>query len=263
MGVPPALAGVGTVLLTGLLARELGGEGSPRSSPRWPWPSRPSAAHLAGPSIYDFLAWAALSFLVVRILRTGGDRLWVLVGLLAGVTLLDKETILSLLASLVVGLLLTGDGVLRSPWPWAGTVIAGAIWLPNLLWQAHHSWPIFEMSRNLRREHSGLGPALKFVPAQLGIPGWYVAPVWLAGLVALLREDRFRPHRAFAVAYGVSFVAVLTLIPDRPYYFAGLYPVLLAVGAVVTTNVVPGARRFFSARSAKRTRPRRDARSWR
>jgi hypothetical protein len=130
--------------------------------------------------------------------------------------------------------------------------VAAVIWLPNLLWESLHGWPTIEMDRNLRAEHSGLGFAFTFPLIQLLLPNPFLAPVWIAGLVAMWREARFRPYRAFALAYPVLFVLLIVLIPDRPYYMAPLYVILLAAGAVVIEGVVVGERRLLSERAPRR-----------
>lgn len=256
----PALADGGAVLLTGLIAAELGGARFAQSLAALAIAGSPFliAGHLAGPTIYDMVAWAGVSLLVLRILRTGNDRLWLAVGAVVGVALLDKETILLLLFGIAVGLVATGRGrVLVSPWLAVGALIALALWSPTLVWQAQHRWPMREMSANLRREHSGIGYSVTFLPIQLLLPGWYVAPVWIAGLVALWRDRRLAPYRAFAVAFAVLFVLNDVFLGDRPYYVAPLYMVLLAAGGLVAQDVVAGARRFLS------TRPPRRRRVWR
>jgi hypothetical protein len=50
------------------------------------------------------------------------------------------------------------------------------------------------------------------------------------------------------VAYGALFVLLIVVIPDRPYYFAPLYVVLLSAGAGVVEGVVAGRRRLRSDR---------------
>jgi hypothetical protein len=104
------------------------------------------------------------------------------------------------------------------------------------------------MSRNLRAEHGGLGNTLKFVGIQLLLPGWWTLPVWVAGLLSLLREPRERWARAFGVAYLLLYMVIGLTIGDRPYYLAPLYAVLFAAGAIVAGEVVAGVRRFWSAR---------------
>jgi hypothetical protein len=251
----PALAFASTVFLTGLIARELGGRRFAQCLAALLVGLSPFLAegHLAGPTVYDLLAWTAASLLIIRILRTGRGRLWPLVGLVVGLGLLDKETILFLLIGLTVGLLVTGQArVFRSPWLWLAALIAVAVWSPVIVWQGQHGWPTFAMSASLRREHSGLADSLQFPFVMLLLPGVWALPVWLAGLWALWRETRYHSYRAFAVAWIVLFVLLLIFIGDRPYYLGPLYVVLLAAGAVVTEEVVAGRRRFFSERPPRR-----------
>ena len=251
----PALAFALTVFLAGLISREFGGRRFAQCLAALLVAVSPFLAegHLAGPTVYDLLAWSAASLLIVRILRTGRERLWPVLGLVVGVGLLDKETILFLLIGLTVGLLATGRArVFRSPWVWAAALIALAAWSPVIVWQARHGWPTFAMSASLRREHSGLGDSLTFPFVMLLLPGVWALPVWLAGLWALWHETRYRAYRAFAVAFVVLFVSLLIFMGDRPYYLGPLYVVLLAAGAVVTEEVVAGRRRFFSTRPPRR-----------
>ncbi len=251
----PALADAATVFLTAVIVRELTGERFAQTLGALVVAVSPFliAGHLAGPTIYDLAAWTLTSWLVIRILRTDAERLWLAVGLVVGVALLTKETILFLAGGLCVGFLVNRQTrVFRSQWLWLGAAIALLLWSPNLVWQAQHGWPTIEMSRNLQREHSGIGYGGPFVAIQLLLPGWWAAPVWISGLRAMWREDRFHAFRAFAVAYGVLFVLLLVLVGDRPYYLAGLYPTLLAAGSIVTAQVVAGTRRFLSDRAPRR-----------
>ena len=247
----PAFADGGVVVLTALVTRELGGGRFPQTLAALAVGLSPFliAGHLAGPTIYDILAWVGVSLLVLRIIRTGRTRLWLAVGVVGGAALLNKETIAFLIVALVLGFLANRQGrVLLNPWLAGGVALALAIWSPTLVWQSQHGWAMLEMSRNLQQEHSGLGYALKFPVILILLPGWWIAPVWIAGLVAFLREERFRPYGAFGLAYLVLAVLLLVLIPDRPYYIAGLIPILVAAGSVVAERVVGGVRRFLSER---------------
>src|SRR3954464_10352737 len=81
--VPPALMTAGTIFVTGLTAFELGG------TCRAQLIARPCAAgasvvlvvgHLLSTSTFDLLAWALVTWLVARVIRTGDNRLWLLPG---------------------------------------------------------------------------------------------------------------------------------------------------------------------------------------
>ena len=56
---------------------------------------------------FELLLWSLLCLVLIRLLRSGDSRLWLLVGLLVGLGLLNKLTLLAFAFGLLVGLLLT------------------------------------------------------------------------------------------------------------------------------------------------------------
>lgn len=235
--VPSALAGAFVVLLTGLLAREFG---SRRGAQLLAAGSMAvsavlvSVSHLASTSIFDLLAWTAVTWLVVRALRDDGPT-WLLAGLAAGVGLEVKTLPVFLLAALLGGVLIGGPRqVLASPWLWAGAAIALALWAPNLLWQATHGWPQLRLSAAIAGGGSGTSqPRWLFLPYQVVLISPVLVPVWIAGLWRLARDRRLARWRCVAVAYPV-LVVIFVATGGKPYYLCGIYPALLAAGAEPT-----------------------------
>jgi hypothetical protein len=231
---PSALASGAVVVLTGLLAREFGaGRAGQLLAAGCMAVSSVLliVGHLLTTTTPDLLASTALSWLLVRALRDGGLT-WLIVGLVAGVALQNKMQPAFLLAGVGLGLLTVGPRpVLRSPWPWLGGLVALALWAPNLVWQAEHGWPQLELAEAIASGSSGTSePWYLFLPFQLVLVSPLLVPVWAAGLVRLARDPALRTWRSFAVAYVVLAVAFL-VTGGKPYYLAGLYPVLLAAGA--------------------------------
>jgi 4-amino-4-deoxy-L-arabinose transferase-like glycosyltransferase len=232
--LPSALAAAGVVVLTGLLAREFGGG---RTAQLLAAASIAVSAvlllvgHLLSTTTLDLLVWTALSWLLVRALRDGGGC-WLAVGVVAGIGLQNKLQPAFLVAGVVVGVLAAGPrGALRSPWPWAGGLLALAVWAPNLAWQALNGWPQLRVAEAIAAGSSGTSePWYHFLPFQLVLVSPLLVPVWIVGWWRLARDPGLRRWRAFAVAHAV--LAVLFLVTGgKPYYLAGLYPVLLAAGA--------------------------------
>ncbi len=229
------------VMCTGLLARELGGgRGTQMLAAAGIAVSAYLLAvgHLLSTSTFDLLGWAALCWLAVRALRDGG-RSWLWVGAVAGIGLQNKLLVAFLLAGLLVGLLLVGPrAALRTRWPWLAGVIALALWAPNLSWQAVNGWPQLELSAAIAAGSSGTSePRWLFLPYQLVLVSPLLVPVWAVGLWRLARDPLLRPFRAFAAAYVVLAVVFLAT-GGKPYYLAGLFPVLLAAGAEPTLRWV-------------------------
>jgi hypothetical protein len=57
-----------------------------------------------------------------------------------------------------------------------------------------------------------------------------LAPVWIAGLVRLFRDPELRDVRFLGWAW-VALAVIFIASGGKPYYLAGLFPVLLAAGA--------------------------------
>jgi 4-amino-4-deoxy-L-arabinose transferase-like glycosyltransferase len=154
-------------------------------------------------------------------------------GLVAGIALLNKPLIAFFLFAVGVGLLVAGPrDVLRSWWPWLGLAIALVLWSPWLVWQAHHGLPQLHIASSIANGGSASSqPRWALVPFQLLLVSPVLSPVWIAGLVALLRRADLRRYRFFAVAWLVLAV-VFIATGGKPYYLAGLFPVLLGAGAI-------------------------------
>lgn len=230
----PAAADATIVVLAGLIARDLGGRRRAQTLAAAAVATGTVVlvvGHLLSTTTFDFLAWTALTAIAVHIFRTGDRRWWIAAGFVAGVGLENKHSVAFLLVALLVGVLLVRRDLLRDRWTWFGAAIAVVLWLPNLAWQAGHGWPVFEMSRSLHGNGVRDANTFLFLPMQLVLLGPFVTPVWIAGLLWLLRDPAGRDHRALAVAWILlAFGFVVTA--GKPYYLAGLYPALIAAGTV-------------------------------
>jgi 4-amino-4-deoxy-L-arabinose transferase-like glycosyltransferase len=234
---PSAIAAGLTVLLTGLIAREM--EGSRRAQ----LIAAVCAAvgvivlftgHLLSTSTFDLLAWTAVTWLAVRAIRTGDDRLWVAAGVVLGVGLLNKPLPAFLAVGLLIGVAIAGPReLLRNRYVWAAAVIALVIWSPWLIWQQANGWPQIDVSKSITEGGSTSSePRWAIVPFQLLLISPLLAPVWIAGLVRLFRRAGY-PYRFLAWAW-VALVVIFTLTGGKPYYLAGLLPPLLGSGAIAT-----------------------------
>jgi len=244
----PALAGATMVWLTALIARELGGGRFAQSLAAL---SIALAgvfvinAHLLTMNVFEPLFWMGCAWVVIRIIKTGNQKLWLWFGVLAGFGLENKYSMALFGFAIVVGLLLTAERkMFRSPWIWIAGAIAFAIFLPNLVWNIQHHWPFFQLMHNILASGRDIvrGP-LAFMGDQIFMLSPLNFPIWLAGLLFLLsgRDDkRFR-------VLGWAFLVVLAttmLLHGKDYYSAPAYPMLLAAGAVVIERAA-SARRWL------------------
>lgn len=229
------LAGALVVLLAGWIARELGGGRLAQTVAALCALVAPVylfAFHIFSMNSFDILWWTLAALVVARIARTGNGRLWPLFGLICGIGLETKLSMLFFGFGVTVGLVLTSAGRrhLREPWLWLGGVIAGTLALPHLVWQFTHGWPTVEFIHNATLYKNVPLSPLAFLREQMLQMNPLALPVWLAGLVWLLLSRRGRPFRLFGWAY-LAILGVMLLQHAKAYYLAPVYPPLFAAGA--------------------------------
>ncbi|HEV8702818.1 MAG TPA: glycosyltransferase family 39 protein [Candidatus Polarisedimenticolia bacterium] len=229
----PAIAGAALVALTMLIAWRLGagrfGQGLAGLAVLVA-PIYLGTDSILSMNAFEPLFWMGSVYLLIRIVQTGNSRLWMGVGALAGLGLMNKHSTVFFLAALAAGVLLTPlRRELRGPWPWAGVAIALVIVSPNVAWQIAHGFPTLEDLQNVSREGKNvvLGP-VAFFGQQIILLHPVLFPLWLAGLAWLFGGSGGR-YRAFGWTY-VALSVTLFALKGKNYYLAPIYPVLFAAG---------------------------------
>lgn len=249
----PALAGAATVAVAGSIARRMGGGNFAIALAGLAVGLSPIVLGLTSVlsmNVFDLLFWALACRLAVALLDGGDGRLWLAFGLVAGLGLLNKISLLFLGFGLVVGLVaMRRFELLRQRGFWLGGGLAALLFAPHLLWQRAHGWPTREFMVNASQTKNVALEPLDFLMQQVLQTGPFHAVVWIAGLLALLFAVRFRPWRPFGVAY-FAILAVMLSTAAKPYYLAPAYPLLWAAGAVAIEVWTRARRGGFALRAA-------------
>jgi 4-amino-4-deoxy-L-arabinose transferase-like glycosyltransferase len=231
----PALAAGAMVLLAGWIARELGGQRFAQGLA--------AAAVLVAPIYLTFgnlltmnafepLFWGLCGAVAIRAVKTENPRLWLLFGIIAGLGILNKHSMLFFGSGIFLGLLFTPERrFLRSPWIWLGAAAALLLFLPNVVWQMNHGWPTLEFLQYRRTaENIPISP-LTFIAQQALLIHPLAAPVAAAGLWFFLFTRAGKPYRLLGWAYLVVLTELIFL-SGKIYYLAPFYIILFGAGAV-------------------------------
>lgn len=178
-----------------------------------------------------FVMGAAL--ILIEIANGANEKWWIAFGVIAGVGLENKHSMVFFGFALVAALLFTPlRRSLARPWIYLGGAIAVLLFLPNMLWQWQHGFPTLELLRNVKATGKNVVLApLPFVRQQVMMLNPFFAPLWIAGLGALLFAKSLRPYRFLGIAYLIVLAAFIRM-EGKDYYVAPIYPVLFAAGAV-------------------------------
>ena len=244
----PALAISSVVVLTALLAREFGGGSFALLLSAVAFVIAPvflSDGSLVTTNCLEPLLWMGCVYFAILAVKHDA-RYWLLFGVVAGLGLEEKYSILIFGFGIVVGLLLTSQRkFLLNKWLWLGGVIAFLIFLPNLIWNIQHHWPFVELMHNIKAAGRDveLSP-LQFFAQQMLLVHPLNAVIWIPGAIALIVSKRFRQLQFLGWCYVVCFVTFVVL-KGKNYYLAPIYPMLLAAGAVVIENLIERTRQFW------------------
>lgn len=243
----PALTGAAIVFLTGRLACQLGGGRFAQGLAALAVVLSPmflGTAHYYSMNVFDQAFWVIAASVLLLALDQGRPEQWVAFGVVVGLGLLNKISMLWLCGGIFVGLLFTSyRRVLREPWPWLAAFIACVLACPYLLWQIGHDWPMLEFMRNATNlKMEDISP-LHFVLDQVLSMNPGTFPVWVAGIVFGLSGRERGAGRVLVWIYLSVFALLMVSGRSRASYLAVAYPPILALGSVALERVSAVRRR--------------------
>lgn len=241
----PAIAGAALVWLTASFARHMGGGRMAQALAALAVLVAPIymlMQHWFTMNAFEPLLWMACAWCVLRYIETDNPVWWLWIGILCGIGLELKYTIVFFAAGLLVGLLLTPHRrVFASRWFWLGCCAAFLIFLPNFVWLARHHFPFLEYEHNVRMSARDVrrGP-MAFLLDQAAILNPLTAPLWVLGLFWILLTRAGARYRILAWTFLVV-VGSLLLMKGKNYYVSPVYPMMLAAGAVAFAQLLRSA----------------------
>lgn len=237
----PAIAGAAFIYLTGVITKELGAK-------RFGLILATAAAFapignffiysVYSMNFLDHMFWLTCMLVVLRIIKTGNSRLWLLFGLLAGLGAMNKISVLFLGFGVAVGMLLTDQRKhLKSKYLWMGAALAGLLFLPYIIWNMTHDWAHLEFINNAKTLKMVKVSPIEFFLLQVRYNNPGTLLIWLAGLWFFFFNTEGKKYRLFGWMY-LSIYILFTLQQAKDYYLAGIYPILFAGGAIFIETIL-------------------------
>jgi hypothetical protein len=245
----PALAISAAIILTGMIARELGGRRFAMVLSAVAFIAVPvylSDGSLLTTNCLEPLLWMGCVYFAILAIKRDDPRYWLWFGVVAGVGLEEKYSIAVLGFGMVVGLLLTEQRrVFARKWIWLGGALAFLVFLPNFLWNIQNHWPFVQLMHNIKADGRDvvLSP-LAYFAQQVLIIHPILAPIWIIGVLAFFFSARLKPYRFLGWCYVAAFT-VFVVLKGKNYYLGPIYPVYLAAGAVVIESFIARSRQVW------------------
>jgi hypothetical protein len=235
--VVAALTLAAAILVTGSIARRLGGGALAAGLAMTTLAIAPIVLAIGSfysMNVFDLLIWTVAIRVFIDCLEAPRTDRWIALGVMLGLGLLNKISILWLGAGFGAALLLTPSRRhLLTRGPYLAALIAAVMFLPHVLWQAAHAWPTLEFIRNAGAVKMQVTAPLSFLAAEITSMHPIALPIWAIGLAALLVHPRLRRYRALAIVFLTVACILILNRTSRAEYLTPAFPPLVAAGAVL------------------------------
>jgi 4-amino-4-deoxy-L-arabinose transferase-like glycosyltransferase len=230
----PAVAGTCVLVLTGVMARELGGARFAQGLAMLTILLGAlflRSASLFHPVVLDQLCWALGFLALIKIAQGSRGHWWLVLGLAGGLGLLTKFSIGFFELGALTAILLTPQRrALATPWPYLAIMIALLVGSPSIISQVRLDYPVVFNMRDLQTQQLQRITVSEFFMGQLLILGPAILLAG-AGLIYLLLNRSMRSYRVVGLTCLIVFLTLL-LLHGKSYYVGPIYPTLIAAGAV-------------------------------
>jgi len=180
----------------------------------------------------DMLLWNVILLLVIKINADQNPKLWIALGALMGLALMNKIGMLWFGLGLLISLLITHERHwLSTRWPYLAGALALLIFSPYIIWNATHHWPTIEFLGSVGEKYSTQS-ITTFLSGQLLINNPSNIIVWLAGIVFFIFMKRGRNSIQLFTIFMTILIILLINGHSKPEYLAQIFVVLFIGGGL-------------------------------
>jgi hypothetical protein len=183
------------------------------------------------PNSLDVLCWTAFYYFVYKYIQEAKSRYIWLAAVIIALGLLNKYNIIFLLLGFLPALLLSRyRQVLYKKQLWLAALFSFLLIAPNLWWQIQNDLPVMNHLSTLAKEQLAHVSSIDFLKDQLL---FFIGSltVLIAGYISFFKYPPFKNFKLFFWAYCLT-ILIFLFFKAKGYYAVGLYPMLLAFGAV-------------------------------
>jgi hypothetical protein len=183
------------------------------------------------PVCFDVIFWSLIFWLALKWINTKSDKYILLLGLVAGLGMLNKYLIaLEIFGLLAAFLFSSYRFVFKRKAFYLAILIALVVFLPNIIWQIKYHLPVLTHMQALNNTQLVHVNRIAFFTDQL-IIGSIAIVLFIPGIIVMSFGKSMKQYRPLAIA-GFIVVLILAILRGKSYYTIGLFPLWIAAGGV-------------------------------
>lgn len=191
------------------------------------------------PNSFEILCWTALFYILIKYIRSENIKWLFYFAVIAALGFYNKYNIGFLLLGIFIGLIFTRHRKLfASKYFYFAVLLFIFLILPNIIWQVINGFPVVHHMAVLRKYQLDNNSTASFLINQLII---FIGslPLILLAFFAFITHSDYKKYKLIALSF-VIVLAAFSFLKAKDYYAMGLYPVIIAFGAVYAEKILIG-----------------------
>lgn len=189
------------------------------------------------PNSFDVLAWTAIFYYLLKYFDKNEAKYLYAFAVFVALGFLNKYNILFLIIGLLPAIIITPNRkIFKDKHLYLAVLLVLLIISPNVIWQISHHFPVLTHMRILQATQLVHVNRIDFFIGQFL---FFFSSIFilLAGIGSLIFYKDFRKYNWIILTYLITLI-IFSYFKAKDYYALGLYPVLLAFGAVYISRVL-------------------------
>jgi Dolichyl-phosphate-mannose-protein mannosyltransferase len=196
------------------------------------------------PNSFEIFIWTSAYYFVIRYIQTEHKKWLYYLAVAVALGFLNKYNIVFLLLGLFPALLITEQRkIFTQPHFYFSILLCILLIAPNLYWQWVNDFPVVAHMQELQRTQLVNVTRSHFIKEQF-LFFFAAFFVLVTAFVGFFRYQPFKPFRVLLWGFCFS-ICFFLYFKAKAYYAIGLYPVLLAFGAVYLEQVLSKSWRVY------------------
>ena len=191
------------------------------------------------PVCFEVIFWSLIFWLALKWINTKSDKYILLLGLVAGLGMLNKYLItIEIFGLLAAFLFSTYRTIFTRRAFYMAILIAFVVFLPNVIWQIKYHLPVLTHMEALNNTQLVHVNRIAFFTDQLVI-GSIAIVLFIPGIIVMCFGKRMKQYRPLVIASFIVLI-LLAILRGKSYYTIGLFPLWIAAGGVYWEQILKG-----------------------
>jgi hypothetical protein len=197
-------------------------------------------------NFYEYFVWLGTAYILLLLSEKQQPKLWIWLGIILGLGLLNKISVLWLGAGIFFALVFTPlRSSFKTKWPYITALIAVILFLPYIIWNFTHNFAHIEFMQNAAGlKYSGITRFDFIMSIIMGLSPFLLL-IWVPGIIYYFFNREGKNYLSLGILFLTSFLILLINGHSKYEYLGPAFPLLYIGGGILLEKLIQKKNRVF------------------